>query len=59
MRELVEQERVASTDDAAGRAEQAGGRTLVPSTEISIGRFAVIADPQGAMLCLFEGDTDP
>jgi hypothetical protein len=31
----------------------------VPTTEVHIGRFAVIADPQGAAFAVFEGETDP
>lgn len=50
---------VESTDEAARRAAHAGGRALVPTTEIHIGRFAVIADPQGATFAVFEGETDP
>jgi uncharacterized protein len=50
---------VESADDAARQAEQLGGRGLVPTTEISIGRLAVVADPQGAAFAVFEGQTDP
>jgi predicted enzyme related to lactoylglutathione lyase len=36
-----------------------GARTLQPATDIpNIGRFAVIADPQGAVICLFKGMGD-
>ena len=70
MREQTEQERgtppswlpyftVESAAKTARQAEQQGGRTLVPTTEIHIGRFAVIADPQGASFAVFEGETDP
>jgi predicted enzyme related to lactoylglutathione lyase len=31
----------------------------VPTTEIDLGRFAVLADPQGAAFAAFEGKTDP
>jgi predicted enzyme related to lactoylglutathione lyase len=50
---------VESADDAARQAEQAGGRALVPTMAISLGRIAVIADPQGAAFAVFEGRTDP
>ena len=50
---------VESADEAARQAEQLGGRTLLPKTEIHIGRFAVIADRQGAAFAVFEGETDP
>jgi uncharacterized protein len=35
------------------------GRLLVPETSISIGRFAVAGDPQGATFTLYEGKIDP
>ena len=38
---------------------QLGGRRLVPTTEIHLGRYAVIADRQGAAFAVFEGKTDP
>jgi uncharacterized protein len=70
MRQQTEEERgtppswlpyftVESADEAARQAEQLGGRTLLPNTEIHIGRFAVIADRQGAAFAVFEGETDP
>ena len=40
-------------------AEQVGGRRLALTTETLTGRFAVIADPQGATFAVFEGKTDP
>jgi predicted enzyme related to lactoylglutathione lyase len=50
---------VENTDGAAHRAEQLGGRTLMPTTEVHRGRCAVVADPQGAAFAVFEGKTDP
>ena len=50
---------VESADAAARQAEQLGGRTLLPNTEIHIGRFALIADRQAAAFAVFEGETDP
>jgi uncharacterized protein len=58
MREQTERERgtppswlpyfsVESGDEAARQAEQLDGHTLLPKTEIHIGRFAVIADRHG------------
>jgi predicted enzyme related to lactoylglutathione lyase len=41
------------------QAAQLGGRELVPTTRGHTGRFAVIADPQGAAFAVFEGETDP
>ncbi|MGH2985053.1 MAG: VOC family protein [Solirubrobacterales bacterium] len=49
---------VENVDDAARQAEQVGGRRLLPSAEIHVGGFAVIADPQGAAFAVFEGETD-
>jgi predicted enzyme related to lactoylglutathione lyase len=45
---------VASADDAARRAEGAGGRTLAVRS-----RQAIIADPMGAAFCVSEGAADP
>jgi predicted enzyme related to lactoylglutathione lyase len=70
MREQTEEERgrppnwlpyftVEDAEDAARHAEQAGGRRLLPTTKVHSGRFTVIADPQGAALAVFEGETDP
>jgi predicted enzyme related to lactoylglutathione lyase len=49
---------VTSVDDAVARAEEAGARALVPPMDIAIGRFAVLADPQGAVFAVFEGETE-
>jgi predicted enzyme related to lactoylglutathione lyase len=51
--------KVESADGALGQAAQLGGRELTPTTETPRGRFAVIADPQGAAFAVFEGETDP
>src|ERR687892_1519651 len=70
IRELTKRERgsppnwlpyfaVDSTDEAAYRAERLGGRRLMPTTAVRVGRFAVVADPQGAAFAVFEGQTDP
>jgi predicted enzyme related to lactoylglutathione lyase len=50
---------VESTGAAARRAEQLGGHRLPATTEIPIGRFALIADPQNAVFAVFEGETEP
>jgi uncharacterized protein len=70
MREQSKQERrarpawlpyftVESADGAARRVAQLGGRRLAPTTEGRLGRWALIADPQGAAFAVFEGATDP
>jgi len=44
---------VDDVDRQADRAEQLGGRVIMPARDIpDVGRFAVISDPQGAMLTL-------
>jgi uncharacterized protein len=49
----------ADLDRALERAAELGGRVLVPETSISIARFAVVGDPQGATFTLYEGKIDP
>lgn len=45
---------VADVDAAAGQAESLGGKVLKAPQDIpGAGRFAVIADPQGAVFCLY------
>lgn len=50
---------VESVDATARRVAELGGRRLAPTTEGRLGRWAVIADPQGAAFAVFEGQTDP
>jgi predicted enzyme related to lactoylglutathione lyase len=46
---------VESVDETAGKAKAAGGRILVDPVDFpGVGRYAVIADPQGAVLALFQ-----
>jgi predicted enzyme related to lactoylglutathione lyase len=40
---------VGDTDDAAARVEALGGSVLMAATDIEPGRFAVVADPAGAV----------
>jgi predicted enzyme related to lactoylglutathione lyase len=51
-----------STPDAdatARRAEQLGGKILKPAEVVpTVGRFLVIADPQGAVFCLYQPEND-
>ena len=48
--------RVESADDAAARATQAGGTVMTaPVDAPPAGRLAVIADPAGAVFCVWEG----
>ncbi len=49
---------VADCDASAARAVELGGTVCVPPTDIpQVGRFAVLADPQGAMFSIIR--TDP
>lgn len=44
---------VSNVDALLARVEKLGGKIIVPAQDIpSVGRFAVIQDPQGAMLSL-------
>jgi uncharacterized protein len=46
---------VTDCDASASKAKELGGTVMVPPTDIpSTGRFAVVNDPQGAMLALFK-----
>ncbi len=45
---------VTSCDDTADRVAGLGGRVLMPGTTVSAGRFAVLADPQGAAFGVLE-----
>lgn len=50
---------VADVDASAAAFEKAGGSVHHAGTDIpGVGRFAVVADPQGAVLNLFKGATD-
>jgi uncharacterized protein len=51
---------VDDVDASARRAEQLAGTVRTPPTDIpQIGRFAVVADPQGAVISLFTPKGDP
>jgi uncharacterized protein len=43
---------VADADQSVSRAEELGGRVVMPPMDIQIGRFAIVADPAGATLTL-------
>lgn len=50
---------VADVDAQAERIVKAGGAIHMPPTDIpGVGRFAAVADPQGASFCLFKGESD-
>jgi predicted enzyme related to lactoylglutathione lyase len=46
---------VASADESAQRAQESGAKVIAPPFNVmDVGRMAVIADPQGASLCLWQ-----
>jgi predicted enzyme related to lactoylglutathione lyase len=49
---------VTSADDAVEKAQELGGTVLAGPMEPGAGRIAVLADPQGAVFAVYEGDTD-
>jgi predicted enzyme related to lactoylglutathione lyase len=49
---------VADVDAACAQVDAAGGKTCVPPTDIpTVGRFAVVEDPQGAVFSPFRGQS--
>ena len=46
---------VDDVDAAAKHVAELGGKVCVPPTDISVGRFAVVNDPFGAVFSLFKG----
>jgi len=50
--------KVRNVEQAAMKALQLGGRTVVPPSEFPMGRFAVVADPAGATIGVFEAAGD-
>jgi hypothetical protein len=46
---------VASADTSAAKAQQLGGKLMVPPQDIpNTGRFAIVTDPQGAMFAVYQ-----
>jgi predicted enzyme related to lactoylglutathione lyase len=48
----------ADVDASLAKAVELGGSAIVEPMDIPPGRFAVVADPQGAVFALFQGDFD-
>jgi len=48
-----------SCDEAAKAVGEAGGSVLAGPADVMVGRIAIVADPQGAVFALFEGQADP
>jgi predicted enzyme related to lactoylglutathione lyase len=50
---------VENADSAARAAEDAGGTVVLAPRDFEHERIGVLADPQGAVFVIFEGETDP
>lgn len=48
-----------SADEAVRLVREAGGAIIAGPMDVTVGRIAVVRDPQGAVLALYEGDVDP
>ena len=46
-------------DKAVARVQELGGDVVLPPMDVPVGRFASVADPQGAVFSLFSGNLDP
>jgi uncharacterized protein len=51
--------RAGSCDEAVAAVREAGGTVAAEPMAVTVGRIAVVADPQGAPFALFEGEADP
>lgn len=50
---------VENVDASAAQATALGGKILVPPSDVpDVGRFAVIADPSGAVIGIFQGESE-
>ena len=49
---------VTSADDTVSWVKELGGEVYAPPFEAGAGRISVVADPQGAVFALFEGETE-
>jgi predicted enzyme related to lactoylglutathione lyase len=49
----------ASCEEAVAHVRESGGGVIAGPLEATVGRIAVVRDPQGAILALYEGDVDP
>ena len=50
---------VADCDATAAKAGASGGKVVIPPTEIMVGKFACVADPQGAMFSIIQMNPTP
>ncbi len=50
---------VQSLDDALAKVSQLGGTVHAGPVDISIAKIAVVADPQGAVVALYDGELEP
>jgi predicted enzyme related to lactoylglutathione lyase len=47
-----------SVEESAAKVKDLGGNVLVPTMPVPAGAFTVVADPQGAVFGLSEGEFD-
>jgi uncharacterized protein len=50
---------VEDTDKAVAKAEELGAKLLAPPTDVPMGSFAALMDPQGAAFSILSGKLDP
>lgn len=50
---------VVDCEASLARVKELGGQAMGAPIEVPAGRFAVVADPQGASFSIFEGELDP
>ena len=50
---------VADCDGTAARVGESGGKVCVPPTEIAVGKFSVLNDPQGATFSIIQMSGPP
>jgi predicted enzyme related to lactoylglutathione lyase len=48
-----------SCDDATAHVRESGGAVIAGPMDATVGRIALVRDPQGAVLALYEGEVDP
>ena len=50
---------VEDCDATSAKAAETGGKVMVPPTEIPVGKFSVLSDPQGGSFCLIQMSGTP
>jgi uncharacterized protein len=47
-----------SVEESGAKVKELGGNVLVPAMHVPAGAFTIVADPQGAVFALFQGEFD-